>query len=261
MATVYDKSFFDQLEPGVRSSASVVVPLLVEMFSPQSLVDVGSGVGMWAAEFLRAGVPDVIGLDGDYIDRSALEIPRDRFVPANLEEPLDLGREFDMVVSLEVAEHLPESSARTFIGSLTRLGPVVVFSAAIPGQGGTHHVNERWPEYWVELFREQGFRAHDPLRRTLWNDGRVAHCYRQNLLVFVRDGHPVNWPRDAGDCSPNPAFGVVHPELYQFFRDREDDWSRMRTPGALRIALHLPHLIARGILFRLRRWRSGGSGT
>jgi SAM-dependent methyltransferase len=261
MATVYDKAFFEEVEPGVRSSALVVVPLLVEMFSPKSVVDVGAGVGMWAAEFLRAGVPDVIGVDGDYIDRAALEIPRERFVSANLERPLELGREFDLVVSLEVAEHLPDSSARTFIGSLARLGPVVAFSAAIPGQGGTNHVNERWPEYWVELFREHGFRAYDPLRRKLWNDQRVAHCYRQNLLVFVREGHVVDWPWDAGDSDPNPAFGVVHPEVYQFFRDREDDWNRMRIPQALRIAMHLPHLIVRSLAFRIRHGRSGGAGA
>jgi SAM-dependent methyltransferase len=255
--TVYDQAFFDKSLQDTRSSAAAVVPLLVGILRPSSVLDVGCGIGTWSAEFLRAGVPDVIGVDGSYIDRAALAMPPERFVAADLIRPLDLGRRFDLVVSLEVAEHLPESAARTFVGSLTRHGPMVIFSAAIPGQGGTHHINEQWPEYWVELFEAQGFRCLDPIRRELWSDSRVQVCYRQNMLVFAHRDHvlPGSWTGQA--VAPTPDIGLVHPEVYQFFRDREDDWRRLSFWQALWIALHLPRLFARGVSLRVRRWLGG----
>jgi 2-polyprenyl-3-methyl-5-hydroxy-6-metoxy-1,4-benzoquinol methylase len=63
-------------------------------------------------------------------------------------QPLDLEKEFDLVVSLEVAEHLPASAADQFVNTLVKHGKKILFSAAIPGQGGQDHLNEQWPDYW-----------------------------------------------------------------------------------------------------------------
>jgi hypothetical protein len=90
-----------------------------------------------------------------------------------------------LAVSLEVGEHLPAASANVFIESLCRAAPVVLFSAAIPGQGGTHHINEQWPEYWRQLFAKQNFRMFDPFRPLLWHDERIVFYYRQNMFLFV----------------------------------------------------------------------------
>jgi hypothetical protein len=100
---------------------------------------------------------------------------------------LPLEREFDLVLSLEVAEHLPEESAAGFSQSLARLGPIVLFSAAAPQQGGTGHLNEQWPSYWVRHFAQNGFTVVDCLRDRIWRDERIEWRYRQNLLLFVRN--------------------------------------------------------------------------
>jgi SAM-dependent methyltransferase len=184
---VYHAHFFQDQAVSSLQSARAVVPLVQEMFRPQRVVDVGCGVGGWLTTFREIGVEDVLGIDGDYVNRSQLLIPSDRFVAHNLEEPLpDLGR-FDLAMSLEVAEHLPAYCAPGFVASLTRLAPVVLFSAAVPLQGGENHLNEQWPEYWESLFRERGYQMVDLLRRRIWQDERIDWWYRQNLILFVNE--------------------------------------------------------------------------
>lgn len=107
---------------------------------------------------------DVLGIDAPYTDRSRLRIPDELFLARDLTVPLSLERRFDLALSLEVAEHLPAAAADHFVASLTRLASVILFSAAIPDQGGEGHLNEQWPDYWVERFAAHGFGVADVLR-------------------------------------------------------------------------------------------------
>jgi hypothetical protein len=134
----------------------------------------------------------------------------------DLTQPLALNRRFDLVVSLEVAEHLPPEAAEVFVQSLTGLGSVILFSAAIPFQGGTHHVNERWPRYWTELFAKRGFRAIDCVRPRLWNNPRVDLCYAQNTYFVVDQSGLERWPQLAAAAKvlPDPPLDLVHPRLF-----------------------------------------------
>lgn len=202
----YTRAFFDDVASGTRDSARAVVPLVNELVRPASVLDVGCATGTWLAEWENAGVSDVQGIDGDYVDRAALQIPVSRFVPANLEQSFSLGRKFDLVQTLEVAEHLDEAYADRFVDSLTRHGDTILFSAAIPGQGGTHHVNERWPSYWAGKFAKAGFTAYDVIRPRIWTNPDVAFFYRQNMLLFARG-------RSFGDNAT--SLDLVHPETWQ----------------------------------------------
>jgi len=180
----YDSAFFENLDDGSRGSAAVVVPLVNELVRPQSVLDVGCGSGGWLAEWTNQGVTDLLGVDGDYVDRATMHIDPSLFQPADLRSPFSLNRTFDLVESLEVAEHLEESWAEGFVDSLVRHADTVLFSAAIPCQGGTHHVNERWPSYWAEKFARRGLWPVDVIRPTIWTDKRVKRWYRQNILLF-----------------------------------------------------------------------------
>lgn len=215
-ASPYTGAFYQCHRGGARSSAGVVVPMLIDLFAPRSVVDVGCGIGTWLATFRELGVDDVCGVDGDWVERAALEIPAERFVAADLARPVRLDRTFDLVLSLEVAEHLPPHSADGFVESLTRLGPAIVFSAAIPLQGGVDHVNEQWPEYWVERFVARGYEAIDGLRPRIWMNAAVDWYYAQNALVFVQP-HLLSRPavaraRQGTAAAPLP---LVHPRLWQ----------------------------------------------
>jgi hypothetical protein len=116
------------------------------------------------------------------------------FRSADLSEPIDLGRRFDLVQSLEVAEHLPQQRASDFIDVLTAHSPLVMFSAAVPGQGGEHHINEQPLQYWREKFRERGYVAIDCVRPQAVANRRIQHWYRYNIVLYAEEGHFTSLP-------------------------------------------------------------------
>ena len=205
----YSATFYSAQEAGSRRSAEAVVPLVMERVKPRSVVDVGCGVGAWLSVFEAAGVTDILGIDGSYVDREQLCIDPERFRPHDLTQPLETERTFDLVVSLEVAEHLPPSCAEPFVESLTRLGPAVLFSAAIPYQGGKHHVNEQWPEYWADLFAARGYEALDCIRPVIWDNPDVDWCYAQNVLLYSQRD-----PSATGPIGRPRPLSLVHPRKY-----------------------------------------------
>ena len=185
-STVYSKDFFDRQIVGSMKSAEVVVPMVLEMVHPNRVIDVGCGRGAWLSVFNTCGV-NVLGCDGQYIDRASLLIPQKCFRAVDLSKPSavrELGR-FDLCLSLEVAEHLDCRVAKEFVSTLTELSPIVLFSAAVPFQGGNHHVNEQWPRYWADLFAAHDYAWLDPFRKKMWNDKRIEWWYRQNMFLFV----------------------------------------------------------------------------
>ena len=182
---VYSTDFYDYIDAGSRASAEVVSGLLLGEMKVESLLDVGSGHGAWAAVWMKSGVEHVVAVDGEYVNRDQLAIPPDRFIGHDLATPLDLGRKFDLVQSLEVAEHLPDDKAAGFVDNLVRHGDVILFSAAVPHQGGEHHVNEQPPEYWRELFAERGYDVFDWLRPRLADQRQVKPWYRFNSYVYA----------------------------------------------------------------------------
>ena len=183
--TTYTPRFFAWGLDRTRTSAETIVPLVIERVRPRSVVDLGCGTGVWLEAFARHGIEDYVGVDGDWVPRDELRIPAERFVPARLDRPLDLGRRFDLAVTLEVAEHLPEHRADVFVRNVVQHAPCVLFSAAIPHQGGTDHVNEQWPDYWAERFAAHGYVPVDGIRPLVWSNAAVFPFYRQNMLVFA----------------------------------------------------------------------------
>ncbi len=195
--TPYDGSFYDSFEESSLHSARVVVPMVLACIRPNSVADVGCGLGVWLSVFREQGVSEVCGYDGDYVDRSRLRIPQESFHPTDLSNPPAVERRFDLAVSLEVAEHLQPSSSERFAEFLVSLAPVLLFSAAIPEQPGTAHINPHWHSYWHDLFARRGYRALDPLRARLWHNEQVSLHYRQNVFLYVEEDWLARDPRAA----------------------------------------------------------------
>ncbi|MFM8271680.1 MAG: class I SAM-dependent methyltransferase [Gemmata sp.] len=225
-ATPYDDAFYASQADGSLRSARAVAPLVMGLVAPASVLDVGCGLGTWLAAFAELGVTDILGIDGDYVDRTKLKIPADRFRPVNLNAPPPLGRAFDLAVCLEVAEHLPEAAAPGLVQLLTGSAPAVLFSAAVPGQQGTDHINEQWPAFWRELFKARGFVRLDPIRPRVLRDRRVESWYQQNTFLFVRET----------ELAARPAWREEHrlATEFPFQIVREEAFAELTRPDTLR---------------------------
>ena len=215
----YDAAFFDGQATRSLSSARVVLGRVFSYLRPRRVLDVGCGVGTWLHAAQELGAADVLGTDGDYVDPAALMIDRHRFVAGDIAThslPHILGaqadRPFELVICMEVAEHLPHARGPSFAAELVALGDVVLFSAAVPFQFGTQHVNEQWPEYWSILFRAQGFECFDPLRDALWNDPDVEWWYAQNALLFARSGSAAAAALPTASRADRRGLARVHPD-------------------------------------------------
>ena len=211
VANAYDAGFFAEQVEGSRRAARVVLGLVRRLIGLRDVLDVGCGTGAWMAVAEELGARRAIGLDGPHVPAEARLLPPERYVEHDLARPFELGRRFDLALCLEVAEHLPIEAAPGLVRSLTRHAPAVLFSAALPYQGGTGHIAETWLEFWAELFAAEGFRGVDAIRPQIWRDRAVPWWYRQNTVLFVARRrlwrHPALWRL------PEPV-SQVHPELY-----------------------------------------------
>lgn len=215
-STLYDSGFYELRTDEFLQSARKIVPFLLNLLDVSSVCDLGCGEGAWLRAFCEHGVTDVLGVDGDYVSRERLQVPPTVFQPWDLAQPLTLNRGFDLACSIEVAEHLPLSAANTMVENLCHLAPFVLFSAAIPGQGGTGHVNEQWPEFWRNRFSSAGYELVDCIRARFWNDPDVAPWYLQNLFLYVRRDRYPRFMFEHPEFAHSPSFplDVIHPRLF-----------------------------------------------
>jgi hypothetical protein len=212
---LYTSDFFDFHAAGSLESARIILREAFQLYRPRSVVDVGCGIGSWLRAAGELGVDDVLGIDGDYVSREKLLIPLPKFQSRDLEEEIlkeaSPGRLFGLVICVEVAEHLPPERASSLVDELCALGDLVLFSAAVPGQGGIGHINERWPDYWSAHFARNGFACFDNLRPRLWDEPRVEVWYLQNVFFFARHGTPA-FNALMAECAPTPSpRPLLHP--------------------------------------------------
>ncbi len=218
MPQAYDAEFFAAQREGSLRSARLIVPQLLQLFPATSVVDVGCGIGTWLRACVETGVAEAHGYDGDYVDRPMLEIAPEAFTAVDLRDDFPLRRRhYDLALSLEVAEHLPPEAARGFVRRLTEAAPIVAFSAAIPGQGGTEHLNECWQDEWRAVFAAFDYRPVDCIRPAIWGNAMIEYWYQQNLVVYCSRATLAARP-DLLPVADAISLNLVHPILYGFSR-------------------------------------------
>lgn len=209
----YTPDFFAASAPRSLSSALTILDSLFRIHLPTSVVDIGCGPGTWLAAAERLGATQLVGIDGPWVDPKTLASERIQFRPKDLGSPFELQERFDLCISVEVAEHLAAAVAPQFVRLLCATSDVVLFSAAIPNQGGVMHVNERPQSYWAALFAESGYDCHDLFRGPFWHDSRVDPWYRQNILLYVRRTLPLGEILRNRHSHPGPL-DIVHPDIF-----------------------------------------------
>lgn len=193
-------------------SAEQILPIVFSLIgTPKSVLDVGCGNGSWLKVAHQIGVVECLGIDGEHVTSNEFIGDYTFFKPYDLQKPLNLNRKYDLVISLEVAEHLPESAADTFVENLTKHADTILFSAAIPYQGGYMHLNEKYPSYWLEKFSEKGFMFYDLVRSFIWDKEKILPWYKQNIFLIGNANSIL-----AEKFTPTKQMlNVIHPEIYE----------------------------------------------
>lgn len=213
---IYDNKTFVERNDKTKYSAYKILGIIKQMVDIKSAIDVGCGVGTFLKELqVMNGLDDkdITGLDGDYVDKNLLVISEESFIPCNLEDRILIKRKYDLVISLEVAEHLSVERAKSFVEDLTLLGDNVLFSAAIPYQGGLGHINEQYLSYWNKIFNSLGYSLCDCVRPIIWDDENIPWHYRQNTVLFTRG-------RVDNICKENMVIDMVHPKFWENKNER-----------------------------------------
>lgn len=212
MTKYYSSKFYEDILEGSKKSAEIVLPLVFSQIKPKSIVDVGCGTGTWLSVAKKINICDVLGLDGDYA-KDHLLIKLDEFKVTDISKGFVLDRKYDLALCLEVGEHISTSKSSTLIDSLTKAADVILFAAALPGQGGSHHVNEQWPDFWQKLFQNKDFVRIDCIRPMIYNNPEIKWWYRQNIFLYVHEKVLKNYPRLAAHRNPANDILLLHSSL------------------------------------------------
>ena len=208
----YTKRFFAIRESKALQSAGEIVPIIMDYINPASVVDIGCGNGTWLSVFAKHNVSDLLGVDGGYVDSENLLIPLEQFTAFDLSKDFTIEKRFDLAMSLEVAEHIPTDKSKQFVAMLTRLSDVVMFSAAVPGQGGVDHINEQWQSYWANIFKQFEYVPVDFVREMVWSNPNVRYWYKQNILIYCKES-ALEELSTISTSSKN-ILDIVHPDMY-----------------------------------------------
>ena len=204
-----------------KKAASFILPEIIKLTNPKSVIDIGCGTGSFLSVLLDLGINDVLGVEGEWLNKNKLFINKEIVVTKDLEKPFFLERKFDLVISLEVAEHIGKEYSEIFVKNLTDLGDVILFSAALPGQGGQNHLNEQWPEFWQNIFKAKGYSFYDSIRLNFWNIKEVDFWYKQNMFLIVKDGSI-----DFGLQKTEKLNNLIHPELFTLVLNSRNEFAQ-----------------------------------
>ncbi|MDV3249968.1 class I SAM-dependent methyltransferase [Devosia sp. BK] len=205
--SLYPADFYADRRTHTAHAASRIFGSLPKGLKRDGVADIGCGTGTFLA---ASGASYRFGMEGDWVRPEMLDDPGIDFRGHNLEQPFS-GPKVDLVLSLEVAEHLAPSRAESFVADLAAMAPAVLFSAAIPGQGGVGHVNEQWPSFWAGLFAAHGLKPHDVIRDQIWTDDAIPAWYRQNVILWLDEN-----TADSLALTPTPPelLDRVHPAFW-----------------------------------------------
>lgn len=185
---------------------SVIVPLLPKV---SSVLDLGCGLGAWSSVLEEQLNPKL-----ELIDHPATPIEellvedKSVFKPLNLDISLPCEGQRDMILCIEVLEHFKEEVALRLHDFICNSTDLVLFSAAVPGQGGIGHINCRRHSYWHDKFSNRGFKYFDGFKSEIVHDQAIPFWLRQNLFIYYRDNYS-SYFKGRANYTPE-GFELIH---------------------------------------------------
>ena len=185
----YSTDFYQSVTSRAVIASEVALGTILKNFVAQSVIDIGAGDGVWTSTALSIGNPTrltVVDLPGSTfkllqkVDKSIKKIT------LNFEnDMLKNGEPYDLGICVEVIEHISTGRALLLLDWISVNCCTVMFSGAIPGQGGTHHINEQNQSYWLNVMMARGFIPIDNIRPQLYRNGKIPQYYRNNIFFFI----------------------------------------------------------------------------
>lgn len=182
---MYSESYYRKHETGSYKSAIQILEYTNSFINFNSVIDFGCGMGTWCKALDNLGIKNFLGIDKHQYEPAYMLIPPEKYMQFDLGKPLELTCMADMVISVEVAEHINPEYSDIFIKNLCSCSKIVLFSAAISHQGGTGHINEQSCIYWETIFNKYGYRAIDCIRPYFWNNEQIEIWYRNNCILYI----------------------------------------------------------------------------
>lgn len=187
----YSASYYADIERIEGHSVACIAEWIVQNMSPRSVIDIGCGPGHLTAQMRERGV-NVTGCDlSGAALRACGEKGLDVFEFDLTKDGSLLTNPVDLAICCEVAEHLGEEHADTFVEHLVSASRSVYLTAAEPEPGappGLYHVNEQPNAYWEEKLRLRGYELDRKLtlsaREYLLGSGVIS--YLAKPLVFKK---------------------------------------------------------------------------
>jgi Methyltransferase domain len=195
------------------SSQRTILAYLAEIRAFRSVVEFGCGRASWLHAARQLGAKEIRGYDNIEMPMERRGLTPQQFVRANINQPIELEKKFDLAICVGGTQEVSESTSATLIQTLCAASNWILFAAALPYQSGKRLANEFWLESWAKLFSDSGFTCYDILRRTFWHDARVAYYYRQSVCLFIRPGAHYALKARGFEPSARPP-SLVHPEMY-----------------------------------------------
>ena len=185
----YSSSFYSSVTTRAHAASEIVTSIVLKNFSPESIIDIGAGDGIWLSTMAKKGRARRL---------TAVDLPGSRFgLLKNLEFPVELltmnfedhmlqnHKAYDLAICVEVIEHISTDRALLLLDWISQNCRTIIFSGATTGQGGTHHINEQSQSYWLSAMMSRGLVPCDNLRPALLNSRIVPSYYQNNVFFYV----------------------------------------------------------------------------
>lgn len=210
---MYDEKYYKKHQDGSYQSAQIILKFIQKITNFQTLIDYGCGMGTWGSAAKALGVSRYVGIDQNSYDPTYMLIGPSDYMQQDLQEPIDIASKFDLAICVEVAEHIPKDKSDILLNNVCQNSEVVLFSAALPRQGGTGHINEQPCSYWIQKFRTRGYLPVDCIRPFFWNEEQIEIWYRNNCILYLTSEalkqFKVNIPPTL------PPTDIIHPQMLE----------------------------------------------
>ena len=165
---------------------------IAKRISPHDVLEFGSGLG-----YLSRYIVDNSPVKESYcIEPNKIKgVYRENGYPKLLNidifkenEPKEIQKKFDLIISIEVAEHIPRTNHDKLFDFLTsHADNWIVFSGAHIGQGGHGHIAERSEDEWKEEFVKRGMIFQEKMTKEIREASDKKNInHRRNILVFKK---------------------------------------------------------------------------